>query len=108
MRAVAEPVRVPTGDLEPVTEPVVVRVAEVDTVEDVEGEPETVSATDVVGEADSRAVRVVVAVPVTVRVVETLRDAVDVTVDETVPTVDTDAVVEGDPETVGSAVPVGV
>jgi hypothetical protein len=84
MRAVADPVRVPAGDFVPVGDPDVVFVEVVVALDEVDGEPETVSTT--VGVADIELVTVFVSVaePVVVRVVLTLLDVVADAVGETV------------------------
>jgi len=105
VREVAVPERLRAADRVSFVEAEAVFESEKEAVAVPEGEPEIVSATEDVAEADSFAERVSTAVPVAVRVVLILREEVEVTVDETVPTEDTDAVVEGDPDTVAATVP---
>jgi hypothetical protein len=108
VREVAVPERLRAADRVSFVEAVADFESEKEAVADPEGEPETVSATEDVAEAESFAERVSTAVPVAVRVVLILREAVPEAVGETVPTEVTDAVVEGEPDTVGTTVPEAV
>lgn len=108
VREVAELVRVPAVDLEPIGEPVPVREVVTDSVGDVDGDPDTVSATDGVVDRELMTVFVSLGELVDVRVVLIERELVPDAVGETVSRVVPEAVVEADELTVGSTVPVGV